>query len=683
MTPARLSGAEDARLQLAGGRPALVWRELVADTQTPVGAALKLIEPGRGDFLLESVEGGEVRGRFSLLGLDPDLVFRADGDGAAINSDWQTDRSAFVPCSAEPTCALRDLIGQSRIDVPDGLPPALACVVGYFSYETIGMVENVARAAQPGLGLPDMVFTRPTVLLVFDSLTDKLFCIAPVWPGEKAPDMQLEEAADRIDDTLRRLDDAAPRADGIVDLPEMKPEPAMPDGDYADMVARAKDYIVAGDIFQVVLSQRFLPVSLPPPRLPRPARVNPSPFLYLRPAGCSCGLQSRDSVRLRQGEVTIRPIAGTRPRGASRAEDDSNEKSLLADPKERAEHLMLLDLGRNDVGRVASEGSVEVTDSFTVERYSHVMHIVSNVVGKLDPSKDALDALFAGFPAGTVSGAPKIRACEIIAELERDARGPYAGGVGYFAPDGSFDSCIVLRTAVVKDDVMYVQAGAGIMADSDPAYEQRECEGGASSPQRGKRPCHSEPGLRPVRRSLVISSIALVLASCGDQSGREPVMRTEIGSGVAEDTASPNSEAEGAPAAQANSPCRRTTEMGVTYPQCIADPGRHRVTMSLGPKGSYYRTFARLAGARSSTASPVVFAVNGGMYDEAGAPIGYYVEDGERGASSTAPMAPAPSTCSPMACSTVRTPAGAFGRPTISTPACPTVPLRHAVGPML
>ena len=485
MTPARLSGAEDARLQLAGGRPALVWRELVADTQTPVGAALKLIEPGRGDFLLESVEGGEVRGRYSLLGLDPDLVFRADGDGAAINSHWQTDRSAFVPCSAEPTSALRDLIGQSRIDVPDGLPPALACVVGYFSYETIGMVENVTRAAQPGLGLPDMVFTRPTVLLVFDSLTDKLFCIAPVWPGEKTPDMQLEQAADRIDDTLRRLDDAAPRADGIVDLPEMKPEPAMPEGDYADMVARAKDYIVAGDIFQVVLSQRFsCPFPLPPLALYRALRrVNPSPFLYLLdlPGFAVVGSSPEILVRLREGEVTIRPIAGTRPRGASRAEDDSNEKSLLADPKERAEHLMLLDLGRNDVGRVASEGSVEVTDSFTVERYSHVMHIVSNVVGKLDPSKDALDALFAGFPAGTVSGAPKIRACEIIAELERDARGPYAGGVGYFAPDGSFDSCIVLRTAVVKDDVMHVQAGAGIVADSDPAYEQRECEAKAGA----------------------------------------------------------------------------------------------------------------------------------------------------------------------------------------------------------
>jgi anthranilate synthase component 1 len=252
-------------------------------------------------------------------------------------------------------------------------------------------------------------------------------------------------------------------------------------GDYEAMVLKAKDYIAAGDIFQVVLAQRFTcEFPLPPLALYRSLRrVNPSPFLYFldMPGFALIGSSPEILVRVREGEVTIRPIAGTRPRGKTASEDKANEVSLLADPKERAEHLMLLDLGRNDVGRVAAAGTVEVTDSYTIERYSHVMHIVSNVVGKLDTARhDAIDAVFAGFPAGTVSGAPKVRACEIIAELEPETRGAYAGGVGYFAPDGSVDSCIVLRTGVLKDGVLHVQAGAGIVADSVPAYEQRECE---------------------------------------------------------------------------------------------------------------------------------------------------------------------------------------------------------------
>ena len=251
------------------------------------------------------------------------------------------------------------------------------------------------------------------------------------------------------------------------------------------MVARAKEYISAGDIFQVVLAQRFtLPFTLPPFDLYRALRrINPSPFLYHLdlPGFALTGSSPEILVRVRDDEVTIRPIAGTRARGKTAVEDADNRAELLADPKERAEHLMLLDLGRNDVGRVATAGSVTVTDSYTVEFYSHVMHIVSNVVGRLSPAKDALDALFAGFPAGTVSGAPKVRACEIIAELEPETRGAYAGGVGYFSPDGSMDSCIVLRTAVVKDGVMHVQAGAGIVADSNPESEQRECEAKAGA----------------------------------------------------------------------------------------------------------------------------------------------------------------------------------------------------------
>ncbi len=477
--------AEAAAEALSKGMPALVWRRVVADSDTPVGAARRLIEPGRGDFLLESVEGGEVRGRYSLIGIDPDLVFRASGNSAAINRDWKHNREAFVPCSGGAMDELRALADACRLEVPDILPPALACLVGYFGYETIGLVENLPRATPSELDLPDMLFVRPTIILVFDSLGDELFCIAPIWSAEN-PAIAIERAGERIDDSLRALTRPRPPEPRLAhpgDEPELSP--ILAEADYKKMVARAKDYIIAGDIFQVVLAQRFTcPFELPPLELYRSLRrVNPSPFLYFLdlPGFAIVGSSPEILVRVRDNEVTIRPIAGTRPRGATPAEDRENEASLLADPKERAEHLMLLDLGRNDVGRVAARGSVEVTDSFTIERYSHVMHIVSNVIGELAGDKDALDALFAGFPAGTVSGAPKIRACEIIADLEPETRGAYAGGVGYFAPDGSVDSCIVLRTAVVKDGVMHVQAGAGIVADSNPDYELAECRAKAGA----------------------------------------------------------------------------------------------------------------------------------------------------------------------------------------------------------
>ncbi|KQN40373.1 anthranilate synthase [Sphingomonas sp. Leaf407] len=476
-----VEGVEAARTALGDGKGALVWTSRVADTETPVAAALKLIEPGRGDFLLESVEGGSVRGRYSLMGLAPDLVFRAEGQAAAINDRWLTDRDAFVPCGEPTLAALRTLVGQCRTDVPPALPRALACLVGYFGYETVGLVESLPKAANDPLGLPDMMFVRPTVLLVFDRLSDTLFVVAPAWPGGS-----VDAAVERIEATCAALDAAAlPAPARLAEVPEVALTPVLPEGRYGAMVAAAKEYIAAGDIFQVVLAQRFTaPFPLAPFELYRALRrINPSPFLYHLdlPGFALTGSSPEILVRLRDGEVTIRPIAGTRPRGATAAEDEANRTSLLADPKERAEHLMLLDLGRNDVGRVAAAGSVRVTDSYAVELYSHVMHIVSNVVGTLDSKADALDALFAGFPAGTVSGAPKVRACQIIAELEADKRGAYAGGVGYFSPDGSMDSCIVLRTAIVKDGVMHVQSGAGIVADSDPAYEQRECEAKAGA----------------------------------------------------------------------------------------------------------------------------------------------------------------------------------------------------------
>ncbi|KQM13020.1 anthranilate synthase component I family protein [Novosphingobium sp. Leaf2] len=467
--------------QLASGKPALVWRTFVADTQTPVGAALKLFEDGRGDFLLESVEGGETRGRYSLIGLDPDLVFRASGTASEINRRWQHDCDAFTPLDGDGLTELRALVESCHCDVPAALPRALACVVGYFGYETIGLVEKLPRAPQSPLELPDMLFVRPSVVLIFDRLSDELFCVAPVWSAGRGAAEAIDLAAERIDETLRRLASPAPAPAQTIALPVPVQTPVVAPQDYEAMVLRAKSYIEAGDIFQVVLAQRFTcDFPLPPIALYRALRrVNPSPFLYFLdlPGFALIGSSPEILVRVRDGEVTIRPIAGTRPRGKTAAEDKANELSLLADPKERAEHLMLLDLGRNDVGRVAAAGTVTVTDSYTVERYSHVMHIVSNVVGTLDTARgDAIDAVLAGFPAGTVSGAPKVRACEVIAELEPETRGPYAGGVGYFAPDGSVDSCIVLRTGLLKDGVLHVQAGAGIVADSDPAYEQRECE---------------------------------------------------------------------------------------------------------------------------------------------------------------------------------------------------------------
>lgn len=478
-------GAAIARL--AAGSHACRHIVLDADTETPVSAWLKLAEEGRGDFLLESVEGGRTRGRYSLIGLDPDLAFRATGPRAEVNRQWRQARQAFVPEAAPTLEALRQLVASIRMEVPAGLPPALPFLVGYFGYETAGLVETLPVPAADPLGVPDMVFVRPGLLLVFDRLADTLTLVAPIYADSgTAPEAAVAAADERLEAAAARLSRPLPARRITTDLPATAElQSATPPERYRAMAAAAKDYIGAGDIFQVVLAQRFsLPFPLPPFQLYRSLRrVNPSPFLYHLdlPGFAVIGSSPEILVRARDGEVTIRPIAGTRPRGKTDAEDEANKVSLLADPKELAEHLMLLDLGRNDVGRAAEAGTVKVTERFTIERYSHVMHIVSNVVGRQKAGTDAIDALLAGFPAGTVSGAPKVRAMEIIAELEGEKRGPYAGGIGYFAPDGGMDSCIVLRTAVVKDGVMHVTAGAGIVADSDPASEQRECEAKAGA----------------------------------------------------------------------------------------------------------------------------------------------------------------------------------------------------------
>jgi len=466
----------------AAGRAQVVWTTLVADLETPVSAFLKVAGRRPLSFLLESVEGGATRGRYSVIGLDPDVVWRAHGKAAEINPTARARPDAFAPCGEPPLAALRSFIAESRIDIPDGLPPMAAGIFGYLGYDKVRMIEEIGPPNPDPIGLPDAILVRPTVVIIFDDVKDTITVVTPVRPEKSvSAKTALARAAERlgavVDDLDRALDKEQQNgADGpLVVAPRSNTTPA----EFKRMVLAAKDYIAAGDIFQVVLSQRFeAPFALPAFALYRAIRrINPAPFLFYLDYQdfAVVGSSPEILVRARGDTVTIRPIAGTRPRGATPHEDEALADELLADPKECAEHLMLLDLGRNDVGRVAQIGTVTVTDQFFIERYSHVMHIVSNVEGRLDPKHDAVDALAAGFPAGTVSGAPKVRAMQIIDELEKEKRGLYAGCVGYFSAAGDMDSCIVLRTALVKDGRMYVQAGAGVVADSNPAFEQQEC----------------------------------------------------------------------------------------------------------------------------------------------------------------------------------------------------------------
>jgi anthranilate synthase component 1 len=470
----------------ARGEAQVVWTTLVSDLETPVSAFLKIAGDRPLSFLLESVEGGAVRGRYSIIGLDPDLIWRTVNGRAEINRTARqtpdTGRDGFTPCKEEPLTALRALIAESRIELPDALPPMSAGIFGYLGYDMVRLMEELPQPNPDPIGIPDAVLVRPTVVVVFDAVKDTLTVVTPVRPdGAVAADTAFTRASERLSAIVDALD--APLTHSP---PHVKPGPLTvwpssntTPAEYEQMVSIAKEYIAAGDIFQVVLAQRFeAPFELPPFALYRALRrVNPAPFLYFLDFGgfSIAGSSPEILVRVREGTVTIRPLAGTRARGNTPQRDKALETELLADQKERAEHLMLLDLGRNDVGRVARTATVKVTDQFFVERFSQVMHIVSNVEGQIDAKYDSLDALAAGFPAGTVSGAPKVRAMEIIDELEKDKRGLYAGAVGYFSAAGELDSCIVLRTALIKDGTMYVQAGAGIVADSNPKSEQQEC----------------------------------------------------------------------------------------------------------------------------------------------------------------------------------------------------------------
>lgn len=466
------------------GTPQAVWTRCVADLETPVSAYLKVAGERVMSFLLESVEGGATRGRYSVIGLEPDIIWRANGNSAEINRTPQDDAKAFVK-EAEPTLSsLRTLLAESRLDLPEVLPPMGAGVFGYMGYDTVRLIEDLPDTPGDALDVPDAILMRPEVMIIFDSVKDEMSLVTPVRPAkDHSAEHAYETARNRLNAILTRLEE--PRIQDKTTLQAVSAARTIETHSnttpsaYKRMVEKAKDYIRAGDIFQVVLSQRFsMPFRLPPFSLYRALRrLNPSPFLFHLDFGdfALVGSSPEILVRVRNGEVTIRPIAGTAPRGETAHEDQQLADKLLADPKERSEHLMLLDLGRNDVGRVAEVDTVTVTDQFTIERYSHVMHIVSNVVGKLSRAHDSVSALMAGFPAGTVSGAPKVRAMEIIDELESAKRGPYAGCVGYFTADGEMDTCIVLRTGIVKDDVLYVQAGAGIVYDSVPDNEQQEC----------------------------------------------------------------------------------------------------------------------------------------------------------------------------------------------------------------
>jgi anthranilate synthase component 1 len=475
------------------GRAQVVWARLVDDLETPVSAFLKIGHGRPYGFLFESVEGGAWRGRYSIVTLKPDLVWRAFGERAEMAEGYAAVAAGeFKPQSVGTLASLRALVAASQIDTPAELPPMAAGLFGALGYDMIRLAEPVGPAKPDPLGLPDAVMTRPSIVAVFDSIGQEIILITPVRP---APGVSAKAAYDAAQARL-----AETEADLRRPLPVQKPgekreQPApvspVDRAAYAEVVEKAKKYIAAGDIFQVVPSHRFrAPFDRDPFAFYRSLRrLNPSPFMYFLDLGGAqlAGSSPEILVRLRDNKVTIRPIAGTRPRGATPEQDKALEEELLADPKERAEHLMLLDLGRNDVGRAVMLGEegrnapastaprVRVTGSFFIERYSHVMHIVSNVEGDAPPGLDPVDVILTALPAGTVSGAPKVRAMQIIDELEREKRGMgYAGAVGYISGRGEVDTCIVLRTAMFKDGTMYVQGGGGVVADSDPDAEYEE-----------------------------------------------------------------------------------------------------------------------------------------------------------------------------------------------------------------
>ena len=465
----------------AAGRNQLVYTRLAADLDTPVSLMLKLAEAQPMSFMLESVTGGEVRGRYSVIGMKPDVIWDCHGTTSRINRQARFDADAFEPLPGHPLDTLRALIAESRIDMPEGIPAIAAGLFGYLGYDMIRLVERLPNVNPDPIGVPDAVLMRPTIVAVLDGVKGEVTVCSPAWTNSGlSARAAYAQAAERVMDAVRDLERApAGESRSLGDMATVGELRSNFSHDaYKAAVEKAKDYIRAGDIFQVVPSQRWTAdFALPPFALYRSLRrTNPSPFLTFFNFGAFhiVGASPEILVRVRDGEVTIRPIAGTRPRGATPDEDRAHEADLLADKKELAEHLMLLDLGRNDVGRVARIGTVHPTEKFIIERYSHVMHIVSNVVGEIREDEDALSALLAGLPAGTVSGAPKVRAMEIIDELETVRRGFFGGCAGYLDYSGNMDMAITIRTMVAKDGRITLQAGAGVVADSVPEYEFQE-----------------------------------------------------------------------------------------------------------------------------------------------------------------------------------------------------------------
>ena len=447
----------------------LFVRRRIGDTETPVAALLKLGPDTPGTFLFESIVGGERLGRYSFIGFDPVEWFRIRNGAGETSEDIGFESPS--PVAGTPVEALRRFAGRARAEADEVLPPMASGAFGYVGYDMIQHVEPVTITASDTLDVPEALLVIPRLVIIFDHLYQEILLVARFAAGE------ADAAALYLDAIEQRLDLPCPMPPrfGRQDRDEIELTSNTSQARYFEMVETARDYIRAGDIFQVVPSQRL---STPWTRSSIAfyrslRRLNPSAFMFHMALGDVrlVGSSPEILVRVRDGRVAIRPIAGTRPRSGDPTEDARRAEDLLADEKEMAEHLMLLDLGRNDVGRVAAYGSVEVTESFVVERYSHVMHIVSHVEGNLREGLDSVDALLAGFPAGTVSGAPKIRAMQIIDELETARRGIYGGAVGYFGWAGDMDTCIALRTAVIKDGMLHIQAGGGVVLDSDPQYE--------------------------------------------------------------------------------------------------------------------------------------------------------------------------------------------------------------------
>ncbi len=471
----------DAALEKSGA--AVLFKKISADIITPVLASLKVAKhfPNH-HFLFESAENGNNKGRFSLLGFMPDLMWKCVGEESFINADFAKNPQNFTQEKGDVLNNLRALIKKSHIDWSSlnygsgALPSMSAGIFGYMGYDMVRLMEKISnRGLADELKIPDSIFIRPQIIVVFDNLFDCALICAPVFSKQKYQDVVARISA--AEEILMEPYEARP----INAKTDFNFTSNCTEKEYCDAVEHSKKYITDGDIFQVLPSQRFtsnFDKSLPEFAFYRALRsVNPSPFLFYLKLDdfVLSGSSPEIMVSLKGEKVTVRPLAGTRKRGSNLAEDKKIAAELLSDEKEIAEHLMLIDLGRHDAGRVSKEGSVVVTEKMVIENYSHVMHISSNVEGVLRDDLDALDALISGFPAGTVSGAPKIRAMAIIEEIEKVKRSFYAGCVGYFASNGDMETCITLRSALIKDQKIYLQAGAGVVFDSDPKSEYQEC----------------------------------------------------------------------------------------------------------------------------------------------------------------------------------------------------------------